>query len=235
MSEPRRFYLPKRLLPDLLEDDHWGGPILVLATVVLAVILYGIYGPVGVRHLVREGGPVENFTLAGYMVAILCLWFAPTDRRPFYVHSAFILGFLMAREADLHKALTTESIFKPSWYMDETVPLWERAAAGDVVIIMAITVIFYLKNNARRLWINIVRREPVAWTVSCVILAAGLSKLVDSGRRILKDWFGFERDALAWYRPISEPVEECLEAAIPVLVILAIIQWRRRLIDARYI
>lgn len=227
------FRLPNRLLPPFFEQDHWAGPVVLALSVFSGFLIYVILGAEANRFSSHQG-PLYAVTLLGYMLAILCLWFIGTDRRPFYIHSAILLGFVMAWQAGLMEMMGGENIYNIDWYKDENVPRWEKLAAADIISVLVITVLLYLRNNTRRLLVNLDRREPAGWSVICALIAMGFHAGLSGLDHVLRIWVGWSHNLLGWYAPIKTPIEGAMEAAAPLLVLLAILQWRAQLIEKRY-
>ena len=199
-------------------------PYLALA-VTLAVAAIGVLSAYPftedrLNALTKEDGWIEVTTAALYLAAVVALLASWRLDARFFAHSAFIVGLLGARELDLHKAFTTDSVLTTRFFFRDHVPLTEKLVAGAVLAVLLVVVLRYLRHW-RRLRDGLVRRSPAAISVALAILMLPATKFLDAFGRLLTG-FGFE---VTFNIDAVGIVEESLEMAIPVVIALAVAQY----------
>lgn len=170
--------------------------------------------------LTRETGWIEVATAILYGIAtllLLALW--RKDGR-FFVHSAFVVALLLARELDLHKAFTSDSVLSTRFFFRDHAGVTEKIVAGLVLLVFAVIVIRYLRNW-RRLRDGLTLRSPAAISAALAILLLPATKSLDAFGRVAKG-LGFE---ITFDINAVGIVEESVELAIPAVIILAATQY----------
>ena len=138
--------------------------------------------------LTKEDGWIEVTTAALYLAAVVALLASWRLDARFFAHSAFIVGLLGARELDLHKAFTTDSVLTTRFFFRDHVGLQEKLVAGAVVLVLAVIVLAYLRYW-RRLRDGLVRRSPAAVSVALMIVMLPGTKFLDAfGRNAVPQW-----------------------------------------------
>lgn len=180
--------------------------------------------------MLLEGGPVENGTLALYLVAaffVLRMRPPAWTRRDAWALCVVLLA-LAAREADLHVAIFGISILKARFY----------ASGTTLQIVLALTLLGLIGVAAawlvrrmqrvgrsalmRRRW-RAAARTVLAFGVALVTVGA-----LDQLQAVLGD-AGVLRNLPATLRYLMLSMEEVLELALPVLVLLGLLQlWLAR-------
>lgn len=195
---------------------------LFVAFVVSAVAILSAYpfSTERLNDLTRETGWIEVATAVLYLAAALTLlasW--PSDRR-FFLHSAFIVALLGARELDLHKAFTSDSVLSTRFFFRDQAGLQEKVIAGLVLLVLVVIVLRYLRYW-RRLRDGLTLRSPAAISAALAIILLPATKSLDAFGRVAKG-FGFE---ITFDINVVGIVEESVELAIPAVVILAVAQY----------
>ena len=170
--------------------------------------------------LTRETGWIEVATAALYGIAtasLLALW--RKDGR-FFLHSAFVVALLWARELDLHKAFTSDSVLSTRFFFRDHAGVTEKVVAGLVLLVFAVIVIRYLRNW-RRLRDGLTLRSPAAISAALAVLLLPATKSLDAFGRVAKG-LGFE---ITFDINAVGIVEESVELAIPAVIILAAAQY----------
>ncbi|HET6518321.1 MAG TPA: hypothetical protein VFG47_00665, partial [Geminicoccaceae bacterium] len=206
-------------------------PALVLLCLVAVAAAVCLCPPALAHAIVREHGPVESLTAAGYLAIAAWLLVARDETggagngsalaRP----AALAVALLAARELDLDKAFTTGGVLQSRLYVSPEASLAEKAAAAAVVVAC-----LYVLSRLRRhvpAWLADlrVRRAAHARTLAVAVALLPATKLLDVTPRLLRDDFG-----LALPPEIKARVgafEEVLELGIPLLLALALLQYRR--------
>ena len=170
--------------------------------------------------LTRESGWIEVATAILYFVAVAALLASWRWDGRFMVHSAFIVSLLGARELEAHKAFTTDSVLGTRFYFRDHVELPEKLIAGAVMLVLLVIVLRYLRNW-HRLRHGLVLRSPAAISAALAILLLPATKSLDAFGRVAIG-LGFE---INFDINVVGIVEESVELAIPVVILLAAIQF----------
>jgi hypothetical protein len=172
------------------------------------------------KILVKENGPVEMLSAAGYGAAA-CWLFWRTWR--YRLHDGVTAGMLAAllgmRELDFHTRFTTMGVFKSRYYLSDTVPMGEKLIAFLVVIALLYFAGRYCLRNFRPFWRDLAagRRyaTALAFSLACIVV----SKSLDSLSWPIDPIFEYlSNDPVTVLRTI----EENLEMAIPVYLLFSI-------------
>ncbi len=175
-----------------------------------AAVLSGYpFTPTAVVPLIREHGWIEVTTNVAYgLVIILLLAVHRYDRR-FFLHTAFVVALMGARELDFHKTFTTDSVSRLRFFTGDHVGRTEKLVVGAVLLVLAVLALRYLKYWPR-LRDGIARRSPAACSVLLIIVVIPATKLLDSiASGILS----------------LKLVEESLELTLPVIMLVAVAQY----------
>lgn len=192
--------------------------LLVIAS--LAILLDSVTA----EKLSREGNFIENLTVILYFSGIVYLLFIASGDWKFRYYSAFVVSLFVLRELDMHSRLTSIRINNFSYYIEPTIPLVERVAVGAVLLICAYALIRYMINYGRHLVSGLRSRYGYSLTTVAALLVMLIAKLLDSAPRILRENF-----AIILSNKVKIPmrvVEETLELCIPLLILLACLQYR---------
>jgi hypothetical protein len=189
------------------------------------------------REFFREGEIVENLTVAAYVAAIALLMLWSRAAWPLRLHTALIMAFFAMREMDLHKAFTSDSFMKLSYYARGEDPLVGRILAGLVLLAMLAVLIRYLWYGRPLLSALLAKRPFADSALLAVVLVPG-SKVLDSVLGLMAKHLGHQPtdNERLWLGLF----EETLELAIPLMVILAVVQFNTgdqgtaRTVNARY-
>lgn len=195
---------------------------LVAGLVAIAAAIGATWEFEAARTFFREGETVENLTLVGYALAIALLlgWSRAAWR--FRLYSAAVLAVLAMRELDLHKAFTSDSFMKLSYYARGEDPILGRIVAGLVMLAILALLVRYLAYGRPLLAALAARRRDAESALSAVLLLP-VSKALDSILGLLAKHLG--------HRPTDNErlwfglIEETLELAIPLVVVLAVVQF----------
>ncbi len=203
--------------------------VAILVTVVAVLSAYP-FSEERLDALTKEDGWIEVTTVILYAAAILALLVSCRFDRRFFAHSAFIVALMGARELDLHKAFTTDSVLTTRFFFRDHVDLPEKLIAGAVLLVLLVITLRYLRNW-RRLRDGLTLRSPAAISAALAILLMPATKSLDAFGRVAKG-LGFE---ITFNIDAVGIVEESLEMAIPVLIVLSVVQYTlaRRADDRR--
>lgn len=181
-----------------------------------------------VLRWMSEDGLVEQATAALYLMAAVLVWLQRTPAMAVRWTAALslVLVAFAARELDLHKAFTTESVLKVSFYLGDA-PLAAKMAALLVVLCVAAGLICVVRRWVSLGWRRcIARREAVATTLVTLVLAMLVAKMLDRSINVLAE--DFHWIAPLWLQSLVLSIEETLELTLPLLALLAIAQNHRQ-------
>jgi hypothetical protein len=167
------------------------------------------------RPWLSETGPFEVVALAAWIVAAAVL---SVRIRPFTSRTlAFVVVCLLcaAREADLHKAFTQESISRLSYYRHSTAPLAEKLMAGSVALLF-IGLLLYAAMVAVRFLFRDggLRTRSGLWLIVSAVLLV-LTKALDRSYAVLGG------NLALWLPPLWQQITAALEEGLEGLVPLA--------------
>ena len=182
----------------------------------LAVILV-LFGGLGYAYvqlpyaewlkLAYEGNIIETTTAIIFAVTSLLAFIALLKKQN---KIWFYFGFLMLsatmRELDLHKAWTTDSIFKLRFYSGDAAPFYEKALGLLFIVVLIFCLVQFIRHIPS--WIsNLLKFHPIALSIFLGLGALGTGKTLDSMARILP----FLADFHGQNRGILRMFEESLE------------------------
>lgn len=156
----------------------------------LAAVIAFLLPPDQRDPMIQEHGPIENGTVVLYLVATGWLVTSPRIERLFGCWSAAILVLCVARELDLQRAFTSDSITKSRYHLDPSIPLLERLVVMVLALLFALLIVGYLLRHWPRFAPAFKARQPVAYSVASAILLAPISKVVDGAHRTAEDLGG---------------------------------------------
>ena len=168
--------------------------------------------------LAEEHGVVETlqaFLLLALAAAVL-LFRRPGADALTTGSIAFLLFAMGARELEWHKAWIGGSVLKPRFYLGPATSA-TKLFAGLLVLLLAASAIYLVQRHGRDVWNRLRHRDPLAITAATFFVALVLSRLAD------KTHLGH---ALSRVVAGTLIVEEMLELALPLLVLLGALQHR---------
>ncbi len=132
--------------PSLLDSSF---TIIYLTVVLTSLIisLVAVQNEVLGMCLTSESGPVQIFSVIGYLLASITALVLQWKERVSFGYGAAVLLLVMGlRELDFHDRFTTMGIMKTRFYISDTVPLTEKFIGAVVLLgLTCITVSFLLK------------------------------------------------------------------------------------------
>ena len=195
---------------------------IVAGLLLIALFLVLVSDSGTAERLSEEWNLVENLTVVLYLGVIAYFLFISTGDRGFRFHSAFVVSLLMLRELDMHKALTSGSVLKFSYYFRPPAPVSEKLIAATIVLACGYALVRYLPN-ARELLAGLRGRVGYAYATAAALVMLPVTKSVDAAPRILRKDFGLvlSHDTVMSMRLF----EEILELGIPLLMLWACYQF----------
>jgi hypothetical protein len=123
-----------------------------------------------------------------------------------WLYFTALMGLACARELDLHKAWTTDSILKSNFYQNAGIPIIEKIVGA--IIILALLFLAYQMIKRVPTWVKaLLEFKAPAWTVGFGLGALVVGKSLDSMAR----WFPFMADFKNTNAAYLGVVEESLE------------------------
>jgi hypothetical protein len=197
---------------------------IVLAGALLMSIAFSLFLPREAAWAFREeGGPLEMATLALYLLASAALLVMALrgEWRGGYAGSAVLL-LLALRELDVHRRFTGLSVTGTKFWVSPDPPLSVKGAAFLATVFCLGVVAVFLRGRIRSFVRGVGRGDPPCLSILGGILIVPFSLLLDQIPRPLKK-AGLWSEDLFLALSISE---ETFELAIPILFLVAILQWR---------
>lgn len=204
-----------------------------LVAYILALIPFALsLSPDAHDWMFSEAGPFERLSVLFWLVLGVFTLFrlrrAPRLALPAGV-AAIILGL---REAEWHKAFTTDSLLKTNYYEMPGVSLWEKVPAG----LVAIAVIGLAVFMAWRGFNAVLRHGGWRTDWGATVLLAGVVlpviKVVDRAPAILAEDYGVTIGTTL--ATVVSALEEGVEMVLPLLFMAAVAAYpRTRLNTAR--
>jgi hypothetical protein len=199
-------------------------PFLKIAAV-YALLVGGIYLlPDHISHvIVKENGPVEILSAAGYFLFCIFLIrfnYAGVIKTGFA--PGFLLFFLGLRELDFHVRFTTMGIFKIKFFLSPQVPFTEKIIVTIFIISLIAYGVIYLRRTLPGFKKDLLSGRPYAFSIVVAVGCIFISKLLDGNSKIFEVLFPMLENP----KMLSVMMEECLEMFIPVFFIQALFQYR---------
>ncbi len=207
-----------------LLDRRWLVAVAAAFAIAVALTFAAVASPDTARPLLSESGVFENLSAVFHFGAmgLALLW---RRRAPAFLGLIAISAFMMGgRELDWHKAFTTHGIFSTKLYARDTVPLAEKLIAGAVVLTLLTLLVLLLVRSRHDLRRLAAQRAPALWGLATLIAILPMLKLMDALPRLVRE-SGRNLDPAIIQSLLS--VEEIGEMALPLLVMLAIVQIAR--------
>jgi hypothetical protein len=195
--------------------------LLFIYTAYLLVLALSVT-PAVFDPLFSEFGPFEEMSIMLWVgLGILLLY---TSRSPKGIAMAALSLLAAAREAELHKALTTMSILKSRFYLGPEVP-WQEKLAGAAVVMAAIALGIYLMIAFYRFLLHDKGlATPVGQILLTALILLPITKVLDRMSSVLRTDFGVVLPQRAGQ--IVKALEEGMEMALPILFIMALLLFR---------
>lgn len=176
-------------------------------------------------EFVAESGPVESATAILYGIAMVAIVLATRSGSGWKTPTALLIGVtgLVARELDLHRTATNDSVLRVSYYFGAA-PLQTKLFALAAVGLFLAAVGYLVTRHAITLLRALKQAHPLATTVLNFFLTGIVAKAFDRGVGMLVEDFGvaLPLTAAVW----AQSIEETLEACLPLLIMIGSYQMR---------
>ena len=192
-----------------------------LFAVLTAMFLIWLMPPAQQEQFLMENGPVELFSALGYLVCIALivgLMGLRTALKYWYV--CLLLIALTLRELDMDKAPFSAGLLKSKQYFDPMIPVFEKAMALAILIVLATAIIITVRNHFSAWLAGLLRLDGLAWCIFGSLGFAATTKLADGiGRKL----GALNIHASTEFLSLAFIYEEVGEAGIPIMIALAIL------------
>ncbi len=190
--------------------------LIVAFSVALMVFLPLALPPELARWTFSEAGPFEWLAIAGWLFAASLIIARIRPLSPAACAFALLFIAFAAREADWHKAFTSDSMLKSSYYVRGMAPIEEKLLAGAVALALVGLLLYVAFLIARFLfresgW----RSRTGVWLLFGAALVI-LGKTLDRAPAILAQSYGIEIGSLG--RLYGGAFEEGLESITPFIL-----------------
>ena len=183
------------------------------------------------QYLFSESGAFEVMSpWLWYLLAVLCLLNVEIklNTRVFTAIAATLLGL---REMDFHKQVFEMSFIKTNFYRSAEIPLMDKLLG----FILLIGIIFVFLVLAKKL-VQTIRSMKDSLNIAhffifLTIACGGLSKVLDRTTSTLKDEFGIQ--LVPHTQIMIMTIEQGVEMLLPVLLIVAVLSYRKVLNQAQ--
>lgn len=183
------------------------------------------------QYLFSESGAFEVMSpWLWYLLAVLCLLNVEIklNTRVFTAIAATLLGL---REMDFHKQVFEMSFIKTNFYRSAEIPLMDKLLG----FILLLGIIFVFLVLAKKL-VQTIRSMKNSLNIAhffifLTIACGGLSKVLDRTTSTLKDEFGIQ--LVPHTQIMIMTIEEGVEMLLPVLLIVAVLSYRKVLNQAQ--
>lgn len=204
----------------------WLAALPPLLALLFASALWLSLEPARVMALVAEGSFIERPTELLYfaLAALMWFWRQPEDGVLEWAALSLLFVAFGAREMDLHRAWTHDSMLKVSFYLREA-PLLHKLVSGAVLLAVVAAALFLMRRCARRIWQGLRRREVLASTVAIFLVTMVVSKVFDRAINILADDYAISTSLTI--KALVSVVEELLELSLPLVAAVGLHQHRQ--------
>lgn len=200
--------------------------ILFLLSVYLGIAVYiALCAPLSVAaFLYSEEGPYEKFSIGLWLLLGVFTLFNSALQTQTRIGASIAALLMAARELDLHKSLFSMSFIKTKFYKSSDISWHDKLEGGLLLLAIATLGVYLLVRLTQHV------RQHGMNSTSSIMLLGGLilgacSKVLDRLSSQLNELF---RITLASdTRLVIVAMEESLEMLIPLMLILALLAYRR--------
>ncbi len=199
----------------------------VLLVVLILVVGINLMPSELAAILVQEHEPVEILTAVGYFVAVCWLIMTALVKSERWLFSAsFMVALLGLRELDFNSRFTSMGIFKTRYYISPEVPGTEKAIVSVLMLIILCIAVHFVWTRWHSFLTALKAGDSAAVNLAMAIGFGFITKILDSMSTSLRKVIAlFHNDP----RTSLRVVEESMELAIPLFILLAIYHsfWKR--------
>lgn len=179
--------------------------------------------------LIKEGGPIESVSAAGYFVCLIMTFLFKGSRRNSSWHVMFVLLICGVRELDFDQRFTTWNISRIELYLNPrlspNIPIVEKMIGAAVILLLLYSVCVLVARHLRDVISATRQKEPYAIGVVLGILLLGGSQILDGLKhKLAVIGINGEGDV----DQLVRGAEEILELGAPFIFMIAIAACVRR-------
>jgi len=157
--------------------------------------------------LSSEGSIIEILTAFGFgLVSFVAGFIAWKEKKQIWLLFAFFMMLATARELDLHKAFTSDSVLKSNFYLKSNAP-WFEKASGAIFILILIYAVIRLLPYTKQWLLNVWALQSNALSIFLAMGILTTAKTLDALDRL----FPFLTNIYTDHVPLLRLVEETLE------------------------
>ncbi|MFQ5896646.1 MAG: hypothetical protein ACE5JN_00130 [Candidatus Methylomirabilia bacterium] len=204
---------------------RWLPPLAILLVVMLLALVVS-YSPRAITEAAaRESGPIERATLLLYLAGAATLSiFATYKRRGSGYAASFVFLLFGLRELDFNSRFTTQNIEKCltlCFFLSPDVPVSEKIIVGTALLILAAILLKLIANYGPGVIKAIRAGRPYAISMLSGTLLLPVSQVFDECAHFLRRRVVVYDDVVLACALLGE----VLELAVPLLFLLAFLQW----------
>ena len=193
----------------------------VLLVVLILAVGINLMPPELAETLVQEHQPVEMLTAVAYFVAVCWLIIAALVKSERWLFSAsFMVALLGLRELDFHSRFTSMGVMKTEYYISPKVPGTEKAIVTFLVSIILCITIHFIWTRWRSFLTALKAGDVAAVNLAMAIGFCIITKTLDNNSTSIRKVIALFFDAPRY--SLLRVVEETMELAIPLFILLAI-------------
>jgi len=192
----------------------------VLLLVLILVVGINLLPSELAATLVQEHQPVEILTAVGYLFATCWLILtALVKYERWLISASFVVALLGLRELDFHSRFTSMGIMKTEFYISPEVPGTEKAIVSILVLII-LGILIHLVWTRWTAFLTALKAGDIAAVNLAMAIGFGIiTKTLDNNSTSIRKVVAlFHNDP----RTCVRVVEETMELAIPLFILLAI-------------
>ncbi|MBP5533999.1 MAG: hypothetical protein J6Y03_00630 [Alphaproteobacteria bacterium] len=203
-------------------------PIVAFLVMVLLGLAATYYRSNGIDTFFEDGYFCDIVTYSLYGILLVCLLFFYKDFKGKFLTWIILLFLNVAaifREAGIQHWLTSTdtTAIKLRFFTNPKNPLSEKIIAGILVLLVVTAVLYLVFKYTPKIWRCFWHKEAMYWSI-CTLCGMGLvSKIAD---RFHGNWVKYTGEKLsdgAFFFSIM--IEETSEATLPLIALIALIQW----------
>lgn len=167
--------------------------------------------------LISEGGPIETAQFVFYIAGASISWLYAKQKiwRSGLSGGMILLTFAL-RELDFQKRFSDMSVMKPRFFLSPDVATSTKAIVGVVLIGILAVFLVFIKRNLKGLFNGLKDNKGWAFTAITGVGLLFCTVLLETLVRSMKSLGLYLR---------TQPFEETIETAIPLLFIIALFQF----------
>jgi hypothetical protein len=184
-----------------------------------------------IKAFVKESGFIENAQVLCYVACAIISWvYAKKKLWKSGLSGGIIFMVFALRELDIQKRFTIMSVTKTKFFISPEVTLNAKLISGAVITSILIILILFIRKNYATLFNGLRAAEKWAFSTITGIVLIGVAVVLDSLIKQLKD-FGIIIVKEIEYLLMMKMSEEMVELAIPIFFLMALLQWRKTVLN----